>query len=45
MALDNGLGACCASSVHAAQLLALFPLMEPQTKIVASTKLYGGSIT
>ena len=44
-ALDNGLGACCASSGHAAQLLALFPLMEPQKKIVASSKLYGGSIT
>ena len=44
-ALDNGLGACCTSSGHAAQLLALFPLMEPGTKIVASSKLYGGSIT
>tara|TARA_B110000003_G_C16624774_1_gene524471 strand:- start:79 stop:1878 length:1800 start_codon:yes stop_codon:yes gene_type:complete len=44
-ALDNGLGACCASSGHAAQLIALFPLMEPGTKIVASSKLYGGSIT
>ena len=44
-ALDNGLGACCAASGHAAQMLALFPLMEPGTKIVASSKLYGGSIT
>ena len=44
-ALDDGLGACCAASGHAAQLLALFPIMEPGTKIVASSKLYGGSIT
>ena len=44
-ALDDGLGACCAASGHAAQMLALFPLMEPGTKIVASSKLYGGSIT
>jgi len=44
-ALDDGLGACCAASGHAAQMLALFPLMEPGTKIIASSKLYGGSIT
>ena len=44
-ALDNGLGACCAASGHAAQMLALFPLMAPGMKIVASSKLYGGSIT
>ena len=44
-ALDDGLGACCTASGHAAQMLALFPLMEPGTKIVGSSKLYGGSIT
>ena len=44
-ALDNGLGACCAASGHAAQMLALFPLMEPGAKLIASSKLYGGSIT
>jgi O-acetylhomoserine (thiol)-lyase len=44
-ALDDALGACCTSSGHAAQLVALFPLMEPGAKIVASSKLYGGSIT
>ena len=44
-ALDDGLGACCAASGHAAQMLALFPLMAPGMKIVASSKLYGGSIT
>ena len=44
-ALDNGLGACCAASGHAAQMLALYPLMEPGMKIIASSKLYGGSIT
>ena len=44
-ALDNALGACCTSSGHAAQLIALFPLMEPGSKIIASSKLYGGSIT
>ena len=30
---------------HAAQLIALFPIMEPGSKIIASSKLYGGSIT
>ncbi len=33
-----------ASSGHAAQVLALFPLMSPGDEIVASTRLYGGSI-
>ena len=43
--LEGGRGATCCSSGHAAQLLALFPLMEPGREIVASPKLYGGSIT
>jgi len=44
-ALDNAIGACCVASGHAAQLVALYPLMAPGKKIVASNKLYGGSIT
>jgi O-acetylhomoserine (thiol)-lyase len=43
--LEGGRGATCTSSGHAAQLLTLFPLMEPGTRVVASNKLYGGSIT
>jgi O-acetylhomoserine (thiol)-lyase len=44
-ALEGGAGAVCCSSGHAAQILALFPLMEPGRNIVASTRLYGGSVT
>lgn len=44
-ALEGGAGAVCCSSGHAAQILALFPLMEPGRNIVASTRLYGGTIT
>ena len=44
-ALDNAVGACCVASGHAAQLVALYPLMGPGRKIIASNKLYGGSIT
>ena len=44
-ALDNAVGSCCVSSGHAAQLVALYPLLNPGKKIVASSKLYGGSIT
>jgi O-acetylhomoserine (thiol)-lyase len=43
--LENGRGATCTASGHAAQILALFPLMEPGDDFVASTRLYGGSIT
>lgn len=43
-ALEGGRGAIVTSSGHAAQVLALFPLMAPGAEIVASTKLYGGSI-
>ena len=43
--LEDGRGATCCGSGHAAQLLALFPLMEPGDDIVASNRLYGGSIT
>ena len=44
-ALEGGAGAVCCSSGHAAQLMALFPLMGPGKNIVASTRLYGGTIT
>ena len=44
-ALEGGAGAVCCSSGHAAQILALFPLMGPGKNIVVSTRLYGGSIT
>jgi O-acetylhomoserine (thiol)-lyase len=43
--LEGGRGATCTASGHAAQILALFPLMEPGDDFVASTRLYGGSIT
>ena len=43
-ALEGGAGAVCCSSGHAAQLMALFPLMSPGCNIVASTRLYGGTI-
>ena len=42
--LEGGVGATVTSSGHAAQLLALFPFMEPGAGIVAANKLYGGSI-
>lgn len=44
-ALEGGAGAVCCSSGHAAQILALFPLMAPGRNIVASTRLYGGTVT
>ena len=44
-AMEGGAGAVCCSSGHAAQILALFPLMGPGKNIVASTRLYGGTIT
>lgn len=43
--LEGGQGAVCCSSGHAAQIMALFPLMAPGLNIVASTRLYGGTIT
>ena len=44
-ALEGGAGTVCCSSGHAAQIMALFPLMAPGRNIVASTRLYGGTIT
>ncbi|MHA6345867.1 O-acetylhomoserine aminocarboxypropyltransferase/cysteine synthase family protein [Roseivivax sp. CAU 1761] len=43
--LEGGAGAICCSSGHAAQIMALFPLMGPGRNVVVSTRLYGGSIT
>lgn len=43
--LEGGRGATCVGSGHAAQILALFPLMEPGAEFIASSRLYGGSIT
>ncbi|WP_212523946.1 O-acetylhomoserine aminocarboxypropyltransferase/cysteine synthase family protein [Actibacterium sp. MT2.3-13A] len=43
--LEGGAGAVCCSSGHAAQIMALFPLMAPGRNIVVSTRLYGGTIT
>lgn len=43
--LEGGVGAVCCSSGHAAQIMALLPLMGPGTNVVASTRLYGGTYT
>ncbi len=43
-ALEGGVGATATASGHAAQILALFPLMSPGAEVIASKKLYGGSL-
>jgi len=43
-ALEGGAGGICCSSGHAAQIMALFPLMGPGCNVVASTRLYGGTV-
>ena len=43
--LEGGVGAVCCSSGHAAQIMALFPLMQPGDNVVVSNRLYGGSVT
>ena len=43
--LEGGVGGVATSSGHAAQILALFPLMRPGDNIIASTRLYGGTVT
>ena len=43
--LEGGVGGVCCSSGHAAQIMALFPLMEPGRNVVVSTRLYGGTVT
>jgi O-acetylhomoserine (thiol)-lyase len=42
--LEGGVGAVCCSSGHAAQIMALFPLMSPGKNVVSATKLYGGTV-
>jgi O-acetylhomoserine (thiol)-lyase len=44
-ALEGGAGGIGCSSGHAAQIMALFPLMGPGRNLVASTRLYGGTVT
>src|SRR5690606_35678108 len=44
-ALEGGRGAIATASGHAAQLLACFTLLQSGAHIVASTKVYGGTIT
>ncbi len=43
--LEGGRGAVACASGHAAQQLALYPLMEAGDEFVASRFLYGGSVT
>jgi len=43
--LEGGVGAVCCSSGHAAQIMALFPIMGPGKNVVVSTRLYGGTVT
>ena len=43
--LEGGVGGVACSSGHAAQIMALFPLMSPGMNVVASTRLYGGTVT
>ncbi len=43
--LEGGAGAVCCSSGHGAQIMALFPLMQPGANIVTSDRLYGGTVT
>ena len=42
--LEGGVGAVACASGHAAQVMALFPMMSPGDNFVASTRLYGGSV-
>ncbi|MDX1540375.1 MAG: aminotransferase class V-fold PLP-dependent enzyme, partial [Geminicoccaceae bacterium] len=44
-ALEGGTAACAVGSGHAAQFIALLNLMRPGDELIASNKLYGGSIT
>ncbi|MBI1208613.1 MAG: O-acetylhomoserine aminocarboxypropyltransferase [Azospirillum sp.] len=42
--LEGGRGATATSSGHAAQMLSLFPLMQPGDHFIAAKQLYGGSL-
>lgn len=43
--LEGGVGATATASGHAAQFLALLPLLQAGDEFIASRNLYGGSIT
>ncbi len=43
-ALEGAVGGIACSSGHAAQIMALFPLMQPGCNVVASSRLYGGTV-
>ncbi len=43
-ALEGGIFGVATASGHAAQLLALFNLLEPNDEIIAARKLYGGTL-
>ena len=42
--LEGGQGGTATSSGHAAETLALFPLMSPGMEVIVADKLYGGTI-
>ena len=42
--LEGGVGALAVASGHAAQLLALYPLLDVGDEVVAGTQLYGGTV-
>ena len=44
-ALEGGAGAVCCASGHGAQIMSLFPLMQPGCNVVSSDRLYGGTVT
>jgi O-acetylhomoserine (thiol)-lyase len=44
-ALEGGTAACATASGHSAQFLTFLSLMSPGDHVVASSKLYGGSIS
>ena len=43
--MEGGAAGLAVASGHAAQMVLMFSLMEPGDEFIASTKLYGGSIT
>ena len=43
--LEGAAGGVATASGHAAQIMALFPLMGPGDNVVVSSRLYGGTIT
>lgn len=45
VALEGGMLGTCTSSGHAAQLTALYALMHPGDKVIASKCMYGGTMT